>query len=102
MSDDRFREIVKDRGCLKCGQVFRSRGPHNRICPKCHRINAKLGSIPEGVLQMQRGQKYHNGWPILDLSDSSGVFQRSHGRARHGQFACAGNSIAGPISLAAR
>lgn len=83
MSDDRSREIVKDRSCLKCSCLFRSRGPHNRICPKCHRINTKLGTIPESVLQSQRGQKYHNGWPMVDLTEVSGGVQTRPSRARH-------------------
>jgi len=59
-------QLVRERACLKCNQSFRSRGPHNRICPDCHRINAKLGQIPDRVLQKERGQKFHNG-ELMDL-----------------------------------
>lgn len=30
------KEEEKDRVCLKCGKMFSSTGPGNRICHKCH------------------------------------------------------------------
>jgi hypothetical protein len=56
--------IARDRVCLKCNQTFFSRGPANRICPRCNQLNAKLVLIPDRMLQSQRGQKYRNGDPI--------------------------------------
>ena len=52
---------IKQRVCLKCNKSFRSLGPGNRICRKCHRVNARLAMRPERVLQRERGRKYHNG-----------------------------------------
>ena len=57
------------RVCLKCNQTFPSKGPGNRICRKCARINAGYGSIPEAVLAKQRGSKRHNGFIIGDTAD---------------------------------
>ncbi len=57
------------RVCLKCNQTFPSKGPGNRICRKCARINAGYGSIPEAVLAKQRGSKRHNGFIIDDTAD---------------------------------
>ena len=31
----RYAHLVKDRKCLRCGAVFPSLGPHNRICLPC-------------------------------------------------------------------
>lgn len=53
--------LVRNRLCLKCDRSFRSRGPSNRICPACKRVNARLGQIPDRVLQKDRGLKFHNG-----------------------------------------
>lgn len=85
MSNESNREVVKERTCLKCGHPFLSAGPQNRICPKCQRINAKLGTISEAALQMQRGQKYHNGWPIVDPSQESGNLRLAAARPKHGR-----------------
>ena len=86
MSDKSNRDVIKDRTCLKCGHLFLSEGPQNRICPKCKRINAKLGTISEAALQLQRGQKYHNGWPIVDpSSQESGSMRLSPSRPKHGR-----------------
>ncbi len=52
------------RNCLKCGKRFDSRGPGNRICRKCRKINNRLGYIPETVMQKLRGVKRHNGLPM--------------------------------------
>ena len=101
MSEERGREIVKDRTCLKCGQAFLSNGPQNRICPKCTRINAKLGTISEGALQLQRGQKYHNGWPIVDpSSQESGSMRLSPSRPKHGRSGNAESNRESRASLA--
>ena len=58
-----------ERTCLKCGKKFGSKGPGNRICKKCTRINAGYGSIPEALLAKQRGSKRHNGLIIDDTAD---------------------------------
>ncbi|GAB4539426.1 MAG: hypothetical protein Tsb0024_10030 [Ruegeria sp.] len=29
---------VRNRKCLNCAQVFRSEGPHNRLCTTCRRL----------------------------------------------------------------
>ncbi len=57
------------RVCLKCGKDFPSKGPGNRICRVCARINAGYGTIPEAVLAKQRGSKRHNGFIIDDTAD---------------------------------
>lgn len=67
-----LRAIVRNRVCLKCDKTFLSRGPGNRICPKCHRLNAKLVQIPERVMQKERGLKYHNGEVIEPIDDGDG------------------------------
>lgn len=51
---------TKQRTCLKCGKVFDSSGPANRICKRCAQINARL-PITEEQLQKQRGTKRRNG-----------------------------------------
>jgi tRNA(Ile2) C34 agmatinyltransferase TiaS len=58
----------KKRTCLKCGQLFDSAGPGNRICKRCQKINDRV-PITEAQLQQQRGAKRHNGEliePVLD------------------------------------
>ena len=45
------------RTCLRCGYIFESEGPHNRICNPCSAINREL---PER-LPLIRGTKRHNG-----------------------------------------
>lgn len=52
---------VKPRTCLKCGKLFDSQGPANRICPRCQKINTK---VRESELQKQRGEKRRNGNPL--------------------------------------
>ncbi len=34
--------LQKKRLCLKCGKIFLSKGPHNRICVKCGLINDRI------------------------------------------------------------
>lgn len=37
-----FGAIVADktrRPCLRCRELFRSEGPHNRMCPKCRTVS---------------------------------------------------------------
>ena len=51
---------VKQRRCLKCSDMFRSRGPGNRICRSCSKVNARL-DLSEAQLQRERGVKRHNG-----------------------------------------
>lgn len=51
---------AKPRTCLKCGNVFNSRGPGNRICTPCRRENNRL-DLSEAEVQKQRGVKRHNG-----------------------------------------
>jgi crossover junction endodeoxyribonuclease RusA len=46
----------KPRNCLKCGTLFLSTSPGNRICPSCRHENDKL-RLTEGELQKQRGGK---------------------------------------------
>ena len=58
------------RTCLKCGRPFDSTGPGNRICRKCHAINAKLPPMTEAQLQKQRGEKRRNGEPMDLPADS--------------------------------
>jgi hypothetical protein len=52
------------RRCLRCGKDFSSRGPGNRICHPCRKINNRLGFIPESVMQKLRGTKRRNGFPL--------------------------------------
>ena len=60
---------AKQRSCLKCGQMFDSAGPGNRICKRCAQINSHI-PITEEQLQKQRGVKRHNGDVMNDpLSD---------------------------------
>lgn len=72
---DRWRTSerkAKQRTCLKCGKLFDSAGPGNRICKRCTQINARI-PITEEQLKKQRGVKRHNGWileePPRDESD---------------------------------
>lgn len=51
---------TKSRACLKCGMLFPSAGPGNRICPRCGRDNARL-RLGEPEVQRQRGAKRRNG-----------------------------------------
>lgn len=52
---------TKPRTCLKCGTLFDSVGPANRICRRCQKINARLPSFTAAQMQKQRGAKRHNG-----------------------------------------
>ncbi len=58
----------KKRTCLKCGKLFDSAGPGNRICPRCGRRNGRR-RITKAELQKQRGRKWHNGIVISDLEE---------------------------------
>ena len=69
MDEQPNQKCAAKRVCLKCNQAFLSKGPGNRICKKCARINAGYGSIPEAVLAKQRGSKRHNGFIIGDTAD---------------------------------
>jgi len=51
---------ARPRSCLKCGKVFNSSGPGNRICGACQRSNDRL-RLGESAIQKQRGVKRHNG-----------------------------------------
>ncbi len=64
MTEERPRSDRKKRTCLKCGKLFDSTGPGNRICKRCAQINARI-RISEEALQKQRGAKRHNGDPII-------------------------------------
>lgn len=59
----------KRRTCLKCKQLFDSRGPGNRICRRCQKVNARLPRFTEEQLQKQRGLKRHNGEIIEQILD---------------------------------
>lgn len=50
-------DLVDTRTCLRCGYVFPSEGPHNRICNICTLINRGLPECTPVV----RGLKRHNG-----------------------------------------
>jgi len=50
----------KPRTCLKCGKLFPSAGPGNRICKPCTKENNKM-RLTEDQLQRQRGAKLLNG-----------------------------------------
>lgn len=63
------RKQVARRVCLRCNQKFLSRGPGNRICPDCTRINNRL-DVPESILALQRGVKRHNGEVIEGCDDA--------------------------------
>jgi hypothetical protein len=30
-------DVPADRACLSCGEIFRSDGWHNRLCPRCRK-----------------------------------------------------------------
>ncbi|MEK6765107.1 MAG: hypothetical protein AABY49_02610 [Planctomycetota bacterium] len=36
--------LRKKRACLKCGKLFLSKGPYNRICEKCGLMNERIAS----------------------------------------------------------
>ncbi len=50
-------DLVDTRTCLRCGYVFPSEGPHNRICNICTLINRG----PPECTPVVRGLKRHNG-----------------------------------------
>lgn len=58
---------AKQRTCLKCGKLFDSAGPGNRICKRCAQVNARI-PITEEQLQKERGVKRHNGDVISELT----------------------------------
>ena len=58
---------AKQRTCLKCGKLFDSAGPSNRICKRCAQVNARI-PITEEQLQKERGVKRHNGDVISELT----------------------------------
>lgn len=58
---------AKQRTCLKCGKLFDSAGPGNRICKRCAQVNARI-PITEEELRRQRGVKRHNGDVINNLT----------------------------------
>jgi hypothetical protein len=51
------------RQCLKCSQMFQSRGAGNRICKKCSAVNAAL-HVSEAEIARERGAKRMNGLPL--------------------------------------
>lgn len=55
----------RKRTCLRCGQLFDSIGPGNRICKACARINARI-PLKEQQLERQRGIKRRCGRTIGD------------------------------------
>ena len=69
MDEQANQRTAAERVCLKCSEKFPSKGPGNRFCKKCTRINAGYGPIPEAVLAKQRGSKRHNGFIIDDTAD---------------------------------
>ena len=77
MTEERPRSDRKKRTCLKCGKLFDSTGPGNRICKRCARINARI-RISEEALRKQRGRKWHNGLVIGDLSEDAVEVSNSH------------------------
>jgi Holliday junction resolvase RusA-like endonuclease len=62
---------AKPRNCLKCGKMFDSLGPGNRICPRCQQANARV-AISERELQAQRGQKRQNGEILVPALQGAG------------------------------
>ena len=68
MTEKRPQSDPKKRTCLKCGKLFDSAGPGNRICRRCARRNGRI-RVTEDELQKQRGRKWHNGIVISDLED---------------------------------
>jgi Holliday junction resolvase RusA-like endonuclease len=54
------RGQARPRACLKCQTLFDSTHAGHRICPRCARINARLG-VTERELRAQRGHRRHNG-----------------------------------------
>jgi hypothetical protein len=67
-SDRDDEALAKPRTCLKCSQLFPSRGPGHRFCPPCSQKNAQL-RLREAELQRQRGAKRHNGELLLPNGD---------------------------------
>jgi len=67
---------AKQRSCLKCGKLFDSAGPGNRICKRCAQINARI-PINEEQLQKERGVKRHNGEVINELFSDEVIGTRS-------------------------
>ncbi len=63
MTKERPRSDPKKRTCLKCGKLFDSTGPGNRICKRCAQINGRI-RITEEAMQNQRGIRRPNGDPI--------------------------------------
>ncbi len=63
------QRVVAPRVCLRCNTTFPSKGPGNRICPKCSKVNARYGPIPEEIMQLMRGVKRHNGEVIMDSTE---------------------------------
>ena len=58
-SEDVLSDVPSDkkpRACLKCGTLFLSAGPGNRICPPCRSENDRLG-LTESMVKKQRGEK---------------------------------------------
>lgn len=47
-----------ERVCLKCGRLFESEGPANRICNRC---SYHQPSVPENMLAASRGAQYQSG-----------------------------------------
>ncbi|OHB88781.1 MAG: hypothetical protein A3D13_09610 [Planctomycetes bacterium RIFCSPHIGHO2_02_FULL_40_12] len=41
--------LRKKRACLKCGNLFLSKGPYNRICEKCGLMNERIASSTYSV-----------------------------------------------------
>lgn len=41
--------LRKKRACLKCGKLFLSKGPYNRICEKCGLMNERIVSSTYSV-----------------------------------------------------
>jgi hypothetical protein len=41
--------LRKKRACLKCGKLFLSKGPYNRICEKCGLMNERIASSTYSV-----------------------------------------------------
>ena len=43
----RTKEVVEQRRCLRCGQLFNSKGPGNRVYPPCKNLKGtQLGDCP--------------------------------------------------------
>ena len=46
---------AKDRQCLKCGNVFASQGPGNRLCPKCAAAQPYMPAVASQPQATARG-----------------------------------------------